>query len=357
MMTAVALCTAAYAMIAVAAVYSLRRMRLIHPEGAAFPFVSVLVAARNEVETLPDCLQALSVQDYPAERYEVIVIDDHSSDGTCDVAVPFGVRCIPADEAGLAGKAGALHSGIKAARGEIIAITDADCRPPSWWLRRLCDQLQDGRSGVVCGVTTVRDGSFKARIQGMDWLLLLGVASGLSELGVPVTAMGNNMCFRRGAYDEVGGYPKLPSSVTEDYALFRAIRRRTRFDARLILHDDVRNETLPLNTWKEVLRQRKRWLRGGLRADLPTYVIYLVTFLAHLGPLALLVGAPWSAAALIAVKWAADALVLFTAANQADVRTHWSAFPAFELYLTGYIVALPFLLALSPRVTWKDRRH
>ncbi|MDE0965343.1 MAG: glycosyltransferase, partial [Candidatus Latescibacteria bacterium] len=94
------------------------------------PMVSVVVAARNEAERIAGCLSVLLVQDYPHKQYEVIVVDDGSTDDTAGIIgehldSPVSVRLLQTE--GLGSKKAALSLGIAEAKGDVILSTDADC--------------------------------------------------------------------------------------------------------------------------------------------------------------------------------------------------------------------------------------
>jgi hypothetical protein len=97
-----------------------------------WPPMSVIVCAHNEERTIADCLDGLGELDYP--DYEVIVVDDGSSDLTSEIASRFDVQLIRTPNQGLSR---ARNTGIEASRGEIIAFTDADARPDTHWLKYL----------------------------------------------------------------------------------------------------------------------------------------------------------------------------------------------------------------------------
>src|SRR4030042_4497624 len=107
--------------------------KLRHGQNPSSPMVSVIVAARNEANRLPLCLDALSIQSYPSSLYEVIVIDDRSDDDTASVIKSFTGRhsnfrsvTISEQAAGMAPKKWALTQGIARARGSIFMVTDGD---------------------------------------------------------------------------------------------------------------------------------------------------------------------------------------------------------------------------------------
>ena len=107
------------------------------------PFVSVIVAAHNEAKNIAVCLDSLLNQDYPEEKMEIIIVDDRSVDDTALILEEyeqnhklFRVLSILECEKGLSPKKNALTHGVNIANGEIIAVTDADCRAPIRWLKK-----------------------------------------------------------------------------------------------------------------------------------------------------------------------------------------------------------------------------
>lgn len=121
------------------------------------PYVSVVIPAYNAAETLPLCLAALAEQDYPADGFEVIVVDDGSADATAELARAAGVRVISQPNAG---PAAARNRGAAAARGELLLFTDADCAPTPHWIAALVAPFADPRVAGAKGayLTHQRDG-------------------------------------------------------------------------------------------------------------------------------------------------------------------------------------------------------
>lgn len=196
---------------------------------APLPRVSILIAARNEEATIARCLAAVRQLNYPPALLEVLLGNDASTDATAAVATQamhgfqgrFQLLAITETLGEARGKANVLAHLARAATTEYFFITDADIAVPTTWVQGLLAYAQPG-VGTVTGLTVVEGPRLFDKLQGLDWLLSLGLVQVVSDLGKPVTAMGNNMLVTRAAYGATGGYEQLPFSVTEDYALFQA---------------------------------------------------------------------------------------------------------------------------------------
>lgn len=119
------------------------------------PYVSVVIPAYNEEKYLPACLRAVGQQE-DAPPYEIIVVDNASTDGTACIAGQFGVRVATEPHKG---GARARQAGFEAACGEIIASTDADtCVTPDWLARIAAHFRDDPALGAVYGPVYWYDG-------------------------------------------------------------------------------------------------------------------------------------------------------------------------------------------------------
>ena len=119
--------------------------------------VSVVVPCFNSEAFIAECLEALCDQDYPRDRYEVILVDNGSSDRSLEIAKQFaGVRCLTEAKRG---SYAARNRGVAAARGEVVAFTDSDCAPARDWVRTAWAALTPGRPGIVVGQVRFRQDS------------------------------------------------------------------------------------------------------------------------------------------------------------------------------------------------------
>lgn len=334
------------------------------PLPVPLPRVSILIAARDEAAALPRCLASLRALRYPAGLLEVLVGDDGSTDGTAAVAEAamrgFGgqFRVIPITEnRGQArGKANVLAHLARLATTEYFFITDADISLPATWITGLLAHAGPG-VGTVTGITAVRGPRPFHQLQGIDWLLSLSMVQVVSDLGRPVTAMGNNMLVTRAAYEATGGYEALPFSVTEDFALFQAVLAAG-FGFRQVFEAGIRADSLPMPSWAALLRQRQRWLRGvaGLPLRLRLELLFFSGFWPALAGVAVLAG-PAVAGCVWGGKLLVQGALAAAAHRRAGLRLPWHLLPLFELYTLALTVAIAGFQLFGGAVVWKGRRY
>ena len=328
------------------------------------PRVSILVAARNEETALPRCLAALRALRYPPELMEILVGDDASTDRTRAVAEAamrgytgrFKVLAITENLGTARGKANVLAHLMRAATTDYFFVTDADIAVPPTWLQAMLAHAAPG-VGIVTGITLVEGPRLLDRLQGVDWLFSLGLVQVAVEAGHAVTAMGNNLLVTRAAYAATGGYEALPFSIVEDYALFRAVLARG-FGFRHVFGPEVLARSLAIPNWPELLRQRRRWLRGvealPWRLKL-SGMLFSSSWLALLG-LALLAG-PLVGLLAWTVKMLVQGPFVAACFRRAGLRPPWHLLPAFELYTLLMTISLPLSRLLVRGVEWKGRRY
>jgi len=364
-MLIIALITAVYVLATLFLFYGIQRRHCVPTSNQ--PFASVLIAARNEEKNLPACLQSLLRSEYPADKFEIIVVDDRSTDRTHELAENFAnahanVRVISITQRleNMSGKAGALCQGMAHARGEIILMTDADCQPPPSWISQMAGYFTS-EVGLVGGFTLLapsgQNNSLFAKIQTLDWIYLLAVGAGAAGLGKPLSIIGNNFAFRRAAYDAVGGYEKIGFSIIEDFALMRAINERTKW--RVIFPIDARTTMIskPANGWREFYEQRQRWAAGGKEVGTLAGIFILIAFLGHLACFAAwFIALPLALICLLALV-SSDFLLLWKTAVRLERKDLLKVFPLFEMYYFFYSFIFAPTVLLPTTVRWKGVQY
>ncbi|AKD55603.1 glycosyltransferase [Spirosoma radiotolerans] len=330
--------------------------------GPDFPFVSILIAARNEEDTILDCLRAITQLNYPPERVEVLIGNDQSTDQTRTRVAEFiadkpafHLIDIAPSSTGLLGKANVLAQLARQARGSLFFFTDADTQVPVNWLTEMSRQFIQ-RRGIVTGVTLPKGSGLFQRLQTIDWLYNLTLTHLVSLVGIPVTAMGNNMAVSRAGYEAVGGYESLPFSVVEDYTLFQAIVSKG-YGFRNLLNEQVLAETKPVSTLRAFLQQRKRWMRGA--TDLPNWMVISLYTQYLVGPLLLLIGyfSPELAIGLYVIKLLIQTMLLsfgLSRLKQTNLGLFALLFEPYQLLIGPLSVV--FYLLPTP-IEWKGRQY
>lgn len=331
---------------------------------AELPMASVLVAARNEAPGILNTLAALAAQDYPPERFQVLIGDDASTDATAELVrgfiadrPNFQLVAIAQNAGGLRGKQNVLAQLAQHTSGEVLLFTDADVRLPPSWARNLAAAFADPSVGVAGAPTIVEDRGPFAALQTLDWLYGVTAIQALARVQLPVTVAGNNMAVRRTAYDELGGYAALPFSLTEDFLLFiRVVRAGWEF--RWLHRPSVLGRSAAVRGLPTYLHQRKRWFRGGLAG--PWYALALFGLQAALLPV-LVAGAfvlYWKNFLTgLLLKVAADWLLLGAAALQLRRPKLLLWLPVYPLFFVVNIAMLSLWFAWPGKVNWKGRTY
>jgi glycosyltransferase involved in cell wall biosynthesis len=197
--------------------------------------VSVIVPARNEEANLLACLESLVAQS--GVTFEIIVVDDHSTDRTREIASSFSqqvVRVIEASDLppGWTGKNNALISGAKAARGEWLLFTDADTvHLPGSLARALAEVDRNHASMLSYSPEQVAKGFWEKAIMPVIFAELAATyrPSQVSDPNSPLAAAnGQYILITRASYDAVGGHAAIADRILEDVALARAVKRSGR---------------------------------------------------------------------------------------------------------------------------------
>lgn len=325
--------------------------------------VSILVAARNEEAQIIRCLEAICRLQYPPNQLEVLVGDDASTDNTGALIREF-IRDKPhfrymliQSQLGHArGKANVLAQLTRAAATDIFLMTDADTAvPPDWVSRMLAGLKKD--TGIVTGITTIAGSSLFARLQALDWINALGLMQVVSDLGLPVSTMGNNMLITRQAYEATGGFESLPFSLTEDVQLFQAVIRKG-FKTTNIFDAGVLAFSTPAPALPVLWQQRKRWM-GGVRF-LPWYMILTVSAYGAFYGFCAALGLFFSWKAMLGIflgKAGIQSVFIHRCLQRLRLRMPFKALFLFEVYLIFVSLITVSFYLLPVKTSWKGRKY
>lgn len=235
------------------------------------PFVTVMVPAHNEGIVIVKTVLSLLSFDYPHDRYEIIVINDNSSDNSAEllrgVQKDFGeerLKVINTDNVtGGKGKSNALNIGLKQAKGSVIAVYDADNTPERSALRLLvAELLQSDRLAAVIGKfrTRNKEATVLTRFINIETLSFQWMAqAGRQRLFKLCTIPGTNYVIRREILEKIGGWDV--KALAEDTEIsFRVYQMgyRIKFQPRAVTWEQ---EPQTLDVW---FHQRTRWVKGNI---------------------------------------------------------------------------------------------
>jgi cellulose synthase/poly-beta-1,6-N-acetylglucosamine synthase-like glycosyltransferase len=236
-----------------------------------YPYISILVPAHNEAKVIVKTVESLLDLNYPNNRYEIIVINDNSSDNSKDLLEDMqqrykgrALRVINTDKiTGGKGKSNALNIGYKQSTGDYIVVYDADNTPERDALRYLVAEIEnDDELAVVIGKfrTRNRDVNLLTRFINIETLSFQWMAqAGRWQLFNLCTIPGTNFIIRRDVIDKIGGWDI--NAVAEDTELsFRiyAMGYKIKF---MPLSVTWEQEPQTLKVW---FKQRVRWVKGNV---------------------------------------------------------------------------------------------
>jgi biofilm PGA synthesis N-glycosyltransferase PgaC len=323
--------------------------------------VSVVVAVRNEEQYVNPLIRNLMQQSY--HNKEIIVVNDHSTDGTARELVNFqgnpGITILHL-QAGITGKKAAIRHGEQIARGKIIVVTDADVEHPQDWLKRIVscnagrDQLYGG--AVLCDAGT---GTFVEQIQQLEFAAIVRLNAGYSNLNQPISMNAANMAYSHALSTrlidtDAGAFP----GGDDIFKLVAATQQGANavFDAENPVY------TAPETTWQSFINQRKRWISKA-RAY-PAGFMSLITAIIGAGhilqvfflPLMFILSGDIYYVGLWLVKYVIDVLLLSLAAF--ETRPSPGFFSVIHVALVYPFLAVYIgITALTGSYHWKDREY
>lgn len=325
-----------------------RRIPLFRPRQQASVFISVLIPARNEADNIGRLLDSLQQQDYPSAHYEIIVIDDHSTDNTAAIAAQYlGVRVIRLQEDGINSyKKKALEQGVAAAKGPLIVTTDADCLAGPRWLSTIAAFQQQTNAAFVVAPVSIEAGKpLVEQFQALDFMILQGITGASVQQGVHSMCNGANMAYLRDIFYEVNGYSGIDHIASgDDMLLMHKIWQRYPDRIGYLSSPDVIIGTAPVHSWRAFFNQRIRWAsKASFYDDKRIIAVLALVYLLNLSLPVLLV-----AGFFCPVYWLA-ALVLIVAKALAEYPFVYSVARFFKtpVSLLKFLVLQPLHISYT----------
>ncbi|HUX94493.1 MAG TPA: glycosyltransferase [Bacteroidales bacterium] len=263
----------------------LKKLKTYKPENNGNQFVSVIIACRNEQEHLPCILNNLREQIYPSELFEVIIVDDNSTDSTFRIASSFcEIKNISVLKNNGRGKKAALITAVNAAKGSLIVTTDADCIMQKEWLHTISSfSHASGTDMIVCPVMVAESKGVFGRFAELEFLGLQGVTAGTLAQGSGIMCNGANLAFRKETFlSNINNlHPEIASG--DDVFLLHSLKKKrgSKIEWMEAMEAAVITAS-PLSTGK-FFKQRGRWIsKAPAYKDINTIIMGIVTFVTIL---------------------------------------------------------------------------
>ena len=344
-------------------------LRIIRPEvSEKKPFVSVVIAARNERISIGACLTALIKQDYQPELFEVIIADDRSDDGTSEVLSRFDtfrdnlkilrIDKVPED---VSPKKYALSKAIACAQGEIILQTDADCLVPRTWITGMVSRFTEGIT-MVTGVAPYLPG------QGLlnsfvrhEYLWNIALSAGSIALGYGSHASARNLAFRRDIFEHIEGYGAMKKIMSgDDTLLLHRIQIINKAGVVTMTDRSIHVYSNSPGDFRSFFRQRTRHMSTGKYFDPVLIGTGMIVYGFHILMFLLLILSLVSHHALTLFffgfiwKAALDSLAAWRTHVTFGLDVQWKRFIINELFLIIYMTVIPIAGLIVP-VKWKEK--
>lgn len=340
---------------------SLAKIKPFSPESVPRTFVSVIVACRNEQRDLPLLMSDIAVQDYDPELFELIVVNDNSSDSTFESASSFrGIKNLKVINSTGKGKKKAIRNGVEAAAGKLIITTDADCRIGIKWLRTITSfEAAHKPDMIICPVRLEGGIGFFQRFQEIEFLSLQGITAGTAASGDPVMCNGAALAFRREDYLKHAGNLHDEMVSGDDVFLLHNIKKDPGKTILWLESAEATVTTPASENLLSFLRQRGRWIsKAGAYSDRYTQTLAIVTFVTISAQLLLLLSGCFSTVMLqvfavyFVLKSIPDFLVLSDTAKRYGKKSLMRWFLPSQLVYPFYVIAvIPCSLANSEKWT------
>ncbi len=259
--------------------------------------VSVIVAAYNEEQNIRPCIMAIINQNYRADLYEIIVVDDQSTDNTYsilqDIRRSYPQLKIVQIQRSLqnlytvakSSKKIALSTAMSYAKHDLILLTDADCIPPQQWIRATVSCF-DKKVGFVAGFSPLIDpeNSLLGKLVQLDSLVAASFAAAGISRNFPITCTGRNIAYRKSAFNEVNGFTDILKSLSGDDDLFmHLINQKTDWKIKYNVSPHSVVPSLQTKTISQLLTQKKRHISAGKYFPLSLKIFYAVMHLTNFG--------------------------------------------------------------------------
>jgi biofilm PGA synthesis N-glycosyltransferase PgaC len=358
--------TLAYVGLIVALSFGLNRvlLRSFSEDDSGMP-ISVIVAFKDEALNLPNLLDSLLHQSLPKEKFELILVNDHSTDASvsiveqyCSMSSNFRLINLPENRTG---KKAAIAFGVKSASHSLIALTDADCIPNSKWLEAIYLVAKSGSTLMIGPVVMNPIQTLSEKFQALDYASLMASAGGSCGIGHPIIASSANLAFRNDLLNVTGNTLNSKISSGDDMFLLHHIKRTKVYKISFLGRRDAIVKTSTAPSLLKAINQRKRWASKSIHyRDVDTIFTGFAILLFNIVLIVLLIGLFFRIeslnyfSTLFLIKIFVDLLLLYRYLNFIEQKELLKVFLPLQLLYPFYLV-YSFASGIISKTSWKGR--
>ena len=341
------------------------------------PFISIVVAARNEEENISHCIQSLLNQDYPVDKFEILIVDDFSTDKTAELIKKIEASVTnlkylssTANEEGkhiVSYKREAIQTGINASKGKYILLTDADCIVPFSWISTYSEQFMKEDGVFIGGPVIISDEkpNLLTSFQDLDMIGMMVITGAGFQSGNQLLANGANMGFSKQVFNDLGGYATFPKKASgDDMFLLHHFHQHHPKRIQFLKTLSAVVVTQPEHSLKSLLRQRIRWASKNnaykeMNINFSLSVLFIVSLtIVILGILSILQASIFFPmfCVLYIFKIFSDYLLQREAIRFFNKRKLKNYFFLSQNIHTMYITWVGIMASLFPVYQWKGRK-
>jgi len=332
---------------------------------------SIIIPFRDEVKNLPDLLESLSLLNYPNSLFEIILIDDDSSDDGKNIISKFkkdhpnlSIKILNNVRKTNSPKKDAIETAIKKSNYGWIVTTDADCIIPKNWLLSFDSFIQKNNPKmIVAPVTYQVKNNFLEQFQLLDFISLIGTTIGAFGIKKPFLCNGANLCYSKKVFFEVNGFEGNNSiSSGDDIFLLEKINQKYPDDVHYLKSKDSIVITKPESTINKLIQQRIRWAsKTSATNNWFGKFIGIFVFLINLLIIGILVSCIFIPSLLFpliwifSVKFVIDFIIILKTLNFTNQSKSIIYYPISAIIHPFFIVIVAFLSIIKKPITWKNR--
>jgi len=332
---------------------------------------TVIIPFRNEVENLQNLLESLSALDYPKELFEIILVNDDSSDNSVEIVEQFKVQnlklkihIIENIRKSNSPKKDAIETAIKKSKYHWIVTTDADCIVPEKWLQMFDSFIQKNDVKMICApVTYSIKNSFLEQFQLLDFMSLIGATIGGFGIKKPFLCNGANLCYSKKSFHKVNGFEGNNNIASgDDIFLLEKMNATFPSEVHFLKSFDSVVFTKPQHTFKQLISQRIRWAsktssyNNWFGKFVGVSVLLINLFLVILLLLTFLKLFSWKVfLALFLIKFCIDFTLITKTLSFTKQAKNIVFYPIITVFYPFFIVFITFLSLFKINFEWKER--